>query len=46
MTIFICTKKGCPNEGVIYNFGDEQPARAECGGCHETLLPQEEATNG
>jgi hypothetical protein len=42
MSVFICIKDECPNKGIIYNFGDEQPARAECGGCHATLLPESE----
>ena len=42
MSIFICTKDECPNEGVIYDFGDVHPVRAECGGCHATLLPESE----
>lgn len=45
MAIFVCTKPGCPNEGITYDFGDDNPKRAECGGCHETLNPQE-VTNG
>jgi hypothetical protein len=39
MTIFICNFAGCPNEGVEYNFGEDTPVKAECGGCHATLLP-------
>jgi hypothetical protein len=27
--------------GVIYDFGDDSPESAECGGCHETLKPEE-----
>jgi hypothetical protein len=28
--------------GVIYDFGDDSPESAECGGCHETLKPEEQ----
>lgn len=41
MSKFICKAPGCPNEGVIYDFGDDHPVKAECGGCHATLLPEE-----
>lgn len=39
MSIFICNADKCPNKGVVYDFGDDQPVKAECGGCHATLLP-------
>jgi ribosomal protein S27AE len=42
MSIFICDEDNCPNAGVIYNFGDDHPVRAECGGCQTTLLPEKE----
>jgi hypothetical protein len=41
MSKFICTATDCPNEGIIYDFGDDNPVKAECGGCHATLLPEE-----
>lgn len=41
MSIFICEAIECPNKGIIYDFGDDHPVRAECGGCHATLLPEE-----
>jgi hypothetical protein len=46
MSIFICKKDGCPNEGVVYDFGDDHPVRCECGGCATILLPETEVTNG
>jgi hypothetical protein len=41
MSVFICNTKDCPNANVIYDFGDEHPTTAICGGCHATLLPEE-----
>jgi hypothetical protein len=43
MTIFICIKETCPNKGITYDFGDDHPVKAECGGCKATLLPEKEA---
>lgn len=43
MAIFICKKDGCVNAGLIYDFGDQNPVKAECGGCKATLLPEKEA---
>lgn len=40
MSVFICTKAECPNVGIVYDFGDEHPVKAECGGCKATLLPE------
>ena len=37
MSIFICNLTGCPNEGVEYNFGEDGPEWAECGGCKARL---------
>jgi hypothetical protein len=37
MTIFICNAEGCANQGVIYDFGDEHPTEAMCGGCKVML---------
>lgn len=42
MAIFICTKQGCANANIVYDFGDESPIKAECGGCKATLLPEQE----
>lgn len=41
MTSFICNAKDCPNVGIVYNFEDVV-LKAECGGCHATLLPIKE----
>lgn len=41
ITSFVCNKPECPNEGIIYNFEDAI-LKAECGGCHATLLPIKE----
>ena len=38
--MFICEKAGCPNLGIVYDFGDDTPVRAECGGCKTVLLPK------
>lgn len=38
--MFICEKPECPNEGIVYDFGDDAPVRAECGGCKTVLLPK------
>ena len=40
MATFQCNASGCPNEGVIYDFGDDAPATAECGGCKAKLVAQ------
>jgi len=40
MSIFICTKSDCVNKDIVYNFGDDAPAFAECGGCKTKLWPQ------
>jgi len=42
MSKFVCNAAECLNMAIIYDFGDDSPASAECGGCHETLLPIEE----
>jgi len=42
MSVFICHHPGCPNEGIEYNFGDDHPATAECGGCKAILEPVKE----
>jgi hypothetical protein len=39
--MFICNADGCPNMGVEYDFGDDAPAFAECGGCGARLLVNE-----
>jgi len=41
MSIFVCNKADCPNFETVYDFGDDHPVKAECGGCHQTLLPKE-----
>jgi hypothetical protein len=40
MSVFICTVKDCPNKNVSYDFGDESPESAQCGGCKTILLPK------
>lgn len=40
--MFICDNSECPNVGIVYNFGEDAPVRAECGGCKAVLLPQPE----
>ena len=42
MTRFVCVVADCPNVDVIYDFGDENPAVCECGGCHIMLTAIEE----
>lgn len=42
MSRFICQIDGCPNKGIVYDFGDESPAWAECGGCKARLEAQSE----
>lgn len=42
MSIFICHNTNCANAGIVYDFGDDHPVKAECGGCHATLLPEKE----
>ena len=42
MSKFVCNAEECPNMGVIYDFGDDSPESAECGGCHATLKPEPE----
>jgi hypothetical protein len=37
MSIFICNFAGCPNENIEYNFGEDSPEWAECGGCQARL---------
>lgn len=39
MSKFLCDVDDCPNKDVIYDFGDDQPEMAECGGCHVMLSP-------
>lgn len=39
MSKFVCNAAECPNLGFEYDFGDDSPEFAECGGCHATLLP-------
>lgn len=39
MTKFVCFAKDCPNEAVVYDFGDENPTICECGGCKTFLSP-------
>lgn len=41
MSKFTCTAPECPNQGITYDFGDDHPVKSECGGCHATLLPEE-----
>lgn len=40
MSVFICIKTDCPNKDVIYDFGDDNPLFAECGGCKTKLKPE------
>jgi hypothetical protein len=40
MSIFVCTNESCPNKDVVYDFGDEHPRQALCGGCKTTLYPR------
>ena len=40
MSIFICDEDFCPNAGVVYDFGDDSPESAECGGCKMVLFPE------
>lgn len=42
MSIFICTANECPNKDVIYDFGEDNPSWAECGGCKTRLEAQSE----
>lgn len=42
MSKFQCNIEECPNEGVEYDFGDDSPEFAECGGCHAILKPKEQ----
>lgn len=41
MSIFICKQEDCDNFDVVYNFGEDSPESAECGGCHAILKPEE-----
>jgi hypothetical protein len=39
MSVFICDDETCTNVGLVYDFGDESPVYAMCGGCKERLEP-------
>jgi hypothetical protein len=36
--MFICNADDCPNKGVEYNWGEDAPAFAMCGGCGVKLV--------
>lgn len=40
MAIFICVETDCVNKDVVYDFGDDSPAYAMCGGCQARLESQ------
>lgn len=40
MSVFICLNADCPNANVSYDFGDDGPTWAECGGCKARLDAQ------
>jgi hypothetical protein len=45
MSKFVCFGDDCPNKDVVYDFGDDNPASCECGGCHVMLIPVEESAD-
>jgi len=40
MSVFVCKQDTCPNKDVVYDFGDDNPPVAECGGCKAKLTAQ------